>query len=162
MFYHCHTFYVLFRFFYYIYCSMKPRIYVSYQFNNQRNQIPQRQIGIQFLWEGKIMKKAFADETWQEEVRKTWNSTKLNIFKFFDPFEWNWDIGFAIFFLLLTIFWNYTNCIFKWSWKLNDHFSNLIWLFIPKNNQICWLHFLFLRYYLKLILIDILIKEKWL
>ena len=78
------------------------------------------------------MKKAFADETWQEEVHKTWNSTKLNIFLNFDPIEWNIDIGFAIFFVLPThsILTLYKLCI-QINQKLNDHFSRLIWSFIP-------------------------------
>ena len=132
MFYHCHTFYVLFRFFYYLYCSMKPRIYVSYQSNNQRNQIPQRQIGFQFLWEGKIMKKSVC---WRNMTRGSAQNMKFNktqYFLNFDPIEWNTDIGFAIFFVLPThsILTLYKLCI-QINQKLNDHFSRLIWSFIP-------------------------------
>ena len=132
MFYHCHTFYVLFRFFYYIYCSMKPHIYVFYQFNNQRNQIPQRQIGIQFLWEGKLWKKRLLTKHDKRKCAKHEIQQNSIFFLNFDPIEWNTGIGFAIFFVLPThsILTLYKLCI-QINQKLNDHFSRLIWSFIP-------------------------------
>ena len=81
MFYHCHTFYVLFRFFYYLYCSMQPRIYFLTNLTIKEIKHQNNKLESNFYGRKRIMEKnSFADKTWQEEVSKTWNSTKLNIF----------------------------------------------------------------------------------
>ena len=155
MFYHCHTFYVLFRFFYDLYCSVKPRIYFSYQFSNQRNQTSKQQIGIQFYGRKKFIRKFVS---WQNMTRGSEQNMKFNETKYFlkiSLLNKMKILVFAIFFFVDLIETENTN----WWDKIKWSFFILIKPIRRKSNLLIALSLV--KVLLKLILIDIIIKEKW-